>query len=368
MAATDSETTVQPTAPTARPRSVALDVLRVTAILGVVAIHIFGGIVTNQAIRGSGSWWAAVVVDIGNVWVIPVFVMVSGALVLGPRAHAAGPRAFYRKRLVRLGPAFVAWQVFYIIVVQQWLSQRNLSLADVLQQIADGKTYTHLYFLYLIVGLYCVAPVLAAFLAGGGPGRAYIFAGTVLASTLLVYVIADLSTLYGSPRPIVLNALTQWVPYVGYFLAGWALRNVKLSWPWATLAAVITLGLLAETIWQYANSGRHVLLNAVAPLGYLSVITAAISIGVFVVANSIFANVSGTGRGSRVLGVLSDATFGVYLVHFFFSILFATMFPWAAILRGENFFAATVFWAVVVVVSFAVSIGARRVPVLRRFF
>ena len=75
-------------------------------------------------------------------------------------------------------------------------------------------------------GLYAVAPVLAAFLAGGGAGRAYIFAGTVLASTLLVYVIADLSSLNGAPRPIVLDALTQWVPYVGYFLAGWALRNI----------------------------------------------------------------------------------------------------------------------------------------------
>jgi surface polysaccharide O-acyltransferase-like enzyme len=368
MTATDSETTAQPAAPAARSRSMALDVLRVTAILGVVAIHVFGGIVTNPAIRGSGSWWAGVVVDIGNVWVIPVFVMVSGALLLGPRAHAAGPREFYRKRLLRLGPAFVAWQVFYIIVVQQWLSHRNLTVADVLQQIADGKTYTHLYFLYLIAGLYLVAPVLAAFLAGGGPGRAYIFAGSVLGSTLLVYVIADLSTLYGSPRPIVLNALTQWVPYVGYFLAGWALRNVRFSWPWATLAAIGTLALLAETIWQYVNSGRHVLLNAVAPLGYLSVITAAASIGVFVVAQSIFAHAKGTGRASRVLGELSDASFGVYLVHFFFSVLFATLFPWAAVLRGENFWAATAFWAVVVVVSFAVSIGARRVPVLRRFF
>lgn len=346
----------------------ALDVLRVAAILGVVAIHVFAGMVTNPAIRGSGSWWVATALDIGNVWVIPVFVMVSGALVLGPRAHAAGPRAFYRKRLLRLGPAFIGWQIFYILVVQQWLSHRNLSLADVLQQIADGKTYTHLYFLYLIVGLYAVAPVLAAFLAGGGAGRAYIFAGTVLASTLLVYVIADLSALNSAPRPIVLGALTQWVPYVGYFLAGWALRNIALSWPWATLAAIVTLALLAETIWQYANSGRHVLLNAVSPLGYLSVIVAAASIGVFVVGQSIFAKVSGTGRAARFVRELSDASFGVFLVHFFFIVLIVTLFPGFAELRATNLFGAAAFWAVVVVISFAVSIGARRVPVLRRFF
>ncbi len=368
MTAADSDTTVPSAAPARRSRSVALDVLRVAAILGVIAIHVFAGMVTNPAIRGSGSWWVAVALDIGNVWVIPVFVMVSGALVLGPRTHAAGPRAFYRKRLYRLGPAFVVWQVFYIFVVQEWLSHRNLSLTDVLQQIADGKTYTHLYFLYLIVGLYLVAPVLAAFLAGGGPGRAYIFAGTVLASTLLVYVIADLSSLNGAPRPIVLDALTQWVPYVGYFLAGWALRNVALSWPWATLAAVITLALLAETIWQYANSGRHVLLNAVSPLGYLSFVVAAASIGVFVVGQSIFAKVTAAGRTSRVLKELSEASFGVFLVHFFFIVLIATLFPPFAEARATNIFGALAFWACVVIISFAVSIGARRVPILRRIF
>ncbi len=370
MTATDSETTAPPTAPpaAAATRSVGLDVMRVTAILGVVAIHVFGGIVSNPAIRGSGTWWAATAVDIGNIWVIPVFVMVSGALLLGPRAHAAGPRAFYRKRLLRLGPAFVAWQVFYIVVVQQWLSHRNLSLIDVLQQIADGKTYTHLYFLYLIVGLYLVAPVLAAFLAGGGAGRAYIFAGTVLVSTLLVYVIADLSALNGAPRPIVLNALTQWVPYVGYFLVGWALRKVVLSWRWATVASIVTLALLAETVWQYANSGRHVLLNAVSPIGYLGFIVAAASIGVFLVGQSVFARVKASGRFGRMLAELSDASFGVFLVHFFFIVLLAMLFPWAADLRDTNFFAAAAFWLCVVIVSFAVSLGARRVPVLRRIF
>jgi surface polysaccharide O-acyltransferase-like enzyme len=368
VTASDSTTTAPSTAPTVRPRSVALDVLRVVAILGVVAIHTFAGIVTNPAVHGSGTWWVAVALDIGNVWVIPVFVMVSGALLLGPRAHSAGPRTFYRKRLLRLGPAFVAWQVFYIVVVQMWLSQRNLSITDVLQQIADGKTYTHLYFLYLIVGLYLVAPVLAAFLAGGGPGRAYIFAGTVLASTLLVYVIADLSSLNGAPRPIVLGALTQWMPYVGYFLAGWALRNVTLSWRWATLAAVATLALLAETVWQYANAGRHVLLNAISPVGYLSVVVAAASIGVFVVAQSIFAKATPSARASRVLRELSDAAFGVFLVHFFFLVLIGTLFPSVAQLRDTSVLWATAYWACVVIISFAVTIGARRVPFLRRVF
>ena len=98
MTATDSETTVPPAAPAARSRSVALDVLRVDRDPRRRRHPRLRRHGHQSGHPRVGKLVGRVVVDIGNVWVIPVFVMVSGALVLGPRAHAAGPRAFYRKR------------------------------------------------------------------------------------------------------------------------------------------------------------------------------------------------------------------------------------------------------------------------------
>lgn len=364
----DAPTTPTPSAEGPRTRSVSLDVLRVVAILGVVAIHVFAGIVNNQAIRGSGTWWAATIIDVGNVWVIPVFVMVSGALLLGPRAHAAGPAVFYRKRLLRLGPAFVAWQLFYIIVVRLVMSHQQLTLIQILGLVADAQSYTHLYFLWLIVGLYLVAPILAAFLAAGGPRRAVILAASLLAFTFSVVALSGLSGLYGDPHPIALNALTQWMPYVGYFVAGWALRSVVLDLRWTLLTAVITALLLAETIWQFADLSRPALLQAISPTTYIGAIVGIASIGVFVVGQSLFARVRLRARASRMLAQLSDAAFGVFLVHFFFLVLAITLLPWLNAARSSNLAVAFAMWASIVVVSFAVSLGARRVPGLRRFF
>ncbi|WP_314147032.1 acyltransferase family protein [uncultured Leifsonia sp.] len=352
-----------------RTRSAALDVLRIAAILGVVAIHVFGGIVGNAAIRGSGTWWAATVIDIGSIWVVPVFVMVSGALLLSPRAHADGPAAFYRKRLLRLGPAFVFWQVFYIVVVRMLLQHQHLGLVETGGLIFDAKTYTHLYFLWLIVGLYVVAPVLAAFLNGGGQRRALVFAGSVLALTVVVVGLSGFASTHGSPHPIVLNALTQWIPYVGYFLAGWALRNLVIRAGWTSVAAIGTLGLLALTIWQYGGAGVPGWLNALSPVGYYGGIVALASIGVFVVANSLFAGGRPFGpRSSRGLATLSDAAFGVYLVHFAFLVLAELLIPGLAAGRQSTLWVALAIWAGISVLSFAVSLGARRVPYLRRLF
>src|SRR6185437_5668911 len=116
-----------------------LDGLQVAAIAGVLAIHIFGMLVVNDDWAGTGRWWAAVAVDMGSIWVVPVFVMISGALVLAPSAHAAGPVAFYRKRFVRILPALVVWHLVYLIVVRIGLRVERPGLAKVAVLFMDAQ-------------------------------------------------------------------------------------------------------------------------------------------------------------------------------------------------------------------------------------
>jgi surface polysaccharide O-acyltransferase-like enzyme len=350
------------------PRSAALDVLRIVAIFGVVAIHVFGGIVVNPELRTSPTWWAGTVVQLASIWVVPGFVMVSGALLLGARAHQDGPGHFYRKRLLRLGPAFIAWQLFYVFVVRIWMSGQQLSLGGIFQLFADGKTYTHLYFLWLIVGLYAIAPILASFLNQGGQRRAFIFAGSVLLLTFLVYGIAGLSALHGSPRPIVLGALTQWVPYVGYFLAGWALRSRILNTKQAVIVALVTVLAFGEIIVQHVISPHAALLQALAPVGYLGPVVALATIGVFLVVQSVFARIRLSHRSSQAITLMSAATFGTFLIHFFFLILAEQLIPGLVGAISSSFWAAALVWACIVALSFAVSMTALKIPYLRHFF
>src|SRR5690606_29586683 len=163
------------TATGTKTRLWSLDVTRVVAVLGVVAIHVFAELVSNAERRGSMGWWGAVIVDIGFVWVVPVFVMISGALILAPHQYREGTRSFYRRRLLRLAPAVVFWSMFYFLVIRVALTEAPVSRADIARFFLEGRPYTHLYFLWLIVGLYAVAPVLAAFLRDGGARRANIF-------------------------------------------------------------------------------------------------------------------------------------------------------------------------------------------------
>ncbi|WP_040165450.1 acyltransferase [Microbacterium gorillae] len=352
--------------PTSSPRRWSYDLLRVISIVGVIAIHVFGAVVGDPARPHDGGWWYAVAMDIGFIWVVPVFVMLSGALVLAPRQHAGGPVAFYRRRLVRLAPAFVFWQIFYIVVFRVWLTEKPTGAGAAIASVVEGRPYTHLYFLWLIVGLYAVAPVLSAFLTQGGERRALWFAGIVLGATVLTTSSAGVLTVLGVPTSTALVALTQWLPYVGYFLAGWALRAVVLRGPGLVFATVGTLAVIAGLIVQFGLRAQAPVLNALVPVSYYGPAVALAALGCFVVGNSVFAEFAPTGRLAAFVTAISDAAFGVFLVHFAVMLGLRALpifhaAPGSAVL-------ATVQWVAVVLISFAIVLLARRVPMVRRLF
>ncbi|MFG1652360.1 acyltransferase [Micromonospora sp. NPDC049275] len=362
-----AEATASGNPPVGRPpRRYGLDVLRLLAICGVVAIHVFGTYVANDDRRGSRNWWLATAVDIGAIWTVPVFVMISGALVLAPRLHQAGPAAFYRRRFARVLPALVAWHLIYLFGVRMLLRGEELTGKGLTLLLIDGKLYTALYFLWLIAGLYLVAPVLAAFLAAGGQRRAYGTAAVALGWTLAAFIVSGIAGLIGVSRPIHLGAWTMWWPYVGYFLAGWALRNTRLRGWQLPVAALVALALLAEAVWRWGAKPDLPVLQALLPVSYVGATVALAAICLFLVALSLGDRWRPSERTGRLIVDLSNASFGVFLVHLLLLALIQAAFPQLPV--GESLLTTAATFAVVIVGSFAVSLGAARVPYLRAIF
>lgn len=340
-----------------------LDVLRVISIVGVIAIHVFGNMVGNADVSGSARWWVAVTIDPGFVWVVPVFVMISGALLLEPRQFQRGPADFYRRRLLRLGPAFVFWPLFYVFVVHPAVTGQPGNLRSFVLGVVDGRSYTHLYFLWLIVGLYVVAPVFAAFLREGGTRRAYVFAGAVLAVTVAALISSNILTVAGYDRSSSQTAVTQWVPYVGFFLAGWALRDLVLQgWRLAVVGAV-TVAAIGLIIVQYGTRGNSAYLDALLPVSYYGPVVAVAALGCYITVNGALAGWQ-PGRGASILRSLSDASFGVFLVHF--AVMLAVRAIPALSDTATSLPSTFAVWAVVTVLSFVFVILARKVPGVRR--
>jgi surface polysaccharide O-acyltransferase-like enzyme len=347
------------------PRNYGLDILRILSICGVVAIHVFGLRVGAEPKAGRG-WWAAVAIDIGFIWVVPVFVMISGALLLGSRQVLEAPAAFYRKRALRLVPALIFWNAVYLVGVRIWMRHEHLTTARMLQLIYDSSVFTQLYFLWLILGLYAIAPLLATFITARDGHRAVLTAGSLLAVTVLAYMVPGILAHFGISRPIPLNVFTFWLPYVGYFAAGDALRKVRLRGLPLAAAAVVTAALVVFTVWHFGHPGVLALADQLVSTSYLGVGVALTAIGVFVVGLSVSEFIKVPRRAGALLVALSNASFGVFLVHL---VIFETIrLNVPAVLEARSFTAIAGAYMVTLAASFAVSWLASKVPLLRRVF
>ncbi|MCG2623686.1 acyltransferase [Arthrobacter sp. I2-34] len=347
-------------------RNYALDLLRIVSITGVIAIHAFGQIAGDDAARGTAGWLPAAVIDIGFIWVVPVFVMISGTLTLSLKAQLPGPRVFYRRRAVRLLPALVFWHLVYLLAVPALVSGRPLDAGQVAAEVFFNRVAPHLYFLWLILGLYLAAPPLARFLHRGSLRRAVLATAAVQLLFLAVFAVQAWNIETGGNWRFPWNILTQWIPYVGYFMAGWVLTQLLVSRNAAAAAGAAGAVLSIFNIWHWISRDKPLLLDVLAPTNYLGLGVTAASMCIFFSVFHLLRGWRPGDRTGRILRALSNASFGVFLCHYLVLLwLTFVVFPTPGV---PTFALAALKFAIATVASFAISLAAARIPVLRAVF
>ena len=371
-APTDSEPS-EPAPPSSRAAALAYtSYLRVVAIVGVVFIHIAGLTYNQHDLEGTPGWWLGAAMKYGSKWAVLAFVMVSGALLLAPPARPdAG--TFYRRRLARLGIPLLVWHIVYISLAVLTWSPRPSS-ERLLAMFLEGQSYTGLYFFWLILGLYAVTPLLWP-VAATLSTRALALAGGALAALPVLDValrgaIALLSD--KTPQEPELTMVTQFLPYVGYFLLGYALRNVVLRGARLALLAAGLVVLLVEQVVQatvaYPERPAGGIPDALSPLTYQGLVVGLSAVAVFVIIRSL-AHPGSTwaqparARRARALG---DLTFGVFACHLLVFFVLAKVLGLDVQRGAESVAGVLAINAAVVVVAFAVAWLLSRTPVLRR--
>ena len=132
------------------------DLIRAVAIFLVVMIHVSGQL-TNAWGKISTEQW--IIADIyGGIAriAVPLFFMMSGYLLL-PRSENLG--IFYTKRMTRILIPFVVWSLIYL----GWYCGNHAGTCTpsfVWDLLLVQGTYYHLWFLYSIISIYLILPVL----------------------------------------------------------------------------------------------------------------------------------------------------------------------------------------------------------------
>lgn len=132
------------------------DRLRNVATVMVVAIHVAGSVAQGNTEYDTFFWWT------GNFWdslsrpSVPLFVMLSGFLLLG-KDYPLGD--FLKRRFSRVVIPALFWMVVYNFYNYK-ATGSPATIGEALRRIAERPVHYHLWFIYLIVGLYLIYPIL----------------------------------------------------------------------------------------------------------------------------------------------------------------------------------------------------------------
>ena len=237
--------------PAKSSRLVYADLLRVLAAFAVVVIHISTRWMPDTQV-GSISWAVLCAYDALTRWCVPLFVMLSGAFLLDPDKTVTLRDLFF-KYILRVLAALLVWGSVYAVLDHghtdfhfTW-PQIKAALGLVLR----GDTHYHLWFLYMILGLYLVTPLLRAMIRGSQRGTLHWF-------FLLAFLFSSLIPVLRGFFPDLMSPVLRWVNqfelhavlgYTGYYVAGYYLKHYTLKPP--VRRAVYALGILgaAGTFW-----------------------------------------------------------------------------------------------------------------------
>lgn len=320
-----------------------LDVVRFIAMFTVVCCHctdpfnFYPGTAPNI---GEIKLWGAIY-GAALRPCVPLFVMITGALLLPVRGEAS---TFYKKRIPRVFYPFLIWSVLYNLF--PWITGLlGLSPEVVLdffpyagedvmrQSFAVSLEYiltipfnfsilaVHMWYIYLLIGLYLYLPVFSAWVEKASERAKLMFLLAWGVTLLLPYYYQFVSVyLWGTCSWNSFGMLYAFAGFNGYLLLGHYLRNLDWSLK-KTLAIGIPMFAVGYAVTFFGF--RHITAlpeytDEMLELffTYCSLNVVMMTIPVFMLAKKAKVN---SERMRKALANLTVGGFGIYMIHYFFT-------------------------------------------------
>lgn len=339
-----------------------LDVLRCLAAYAVIVLHLSGPLLTHPDPNGTILKSAAILSMTLVAWCVPIFVMVSGALNLASKSQVAG--AFFRKRWIWI-PRTLCWVAIFLGL--RFLYEPGLTWHVVMRDLWHGVPYFHLWFLFMLVGLYAVTPALA------WSARQTRKTGIFWASAVLIAAAWITATQPNAMGILQTNMFTLFVPFIGYYWLGNVLAELPIHRGFRWVGVVLTAtGAAAMMIAEQTQDARLRLLLA-PPSEYVfsafSHPVVLMSIGIFLIGAATSRRASqqtaSNARGSSqtCLARIAPLTFGVFVIHPIFLRLLSTL---PITIDLPPFAAIWVYAMMVFALSLFVAWALARIPGVQR--
>lgn len=288
------------------------DIARILAAFAVVLLHVSGARLIREDIGSSNFIWAAAF-DCAMRWSVPLFIMLSGMLFLN-KHKKLDIKKLYTKNVLRLITAFLFWSFVYNLYTA-YAECRSIPGAALgaLKNVHNGAM--HLWFIFVIIGLYIVLPFVRRMCENMTKREAECFILLSMAVTFLPKTLSSFEIF----RPFIAYwekfEICYAAGYVGVFVAGWYIDTFERSKRERIISYALGMAGFAYmfALTLYFSVERGVVADEF--MSFKSISSFLMACAVLVWCRQAFAKKPFTRRTRSNLAFYSKYTFGIYLVH-----------------------------------------------------
>ena len=314
-------------------RKLYFDIIRIVALLSIVMTHISANIVIGFPDSTKTEF------IVGNIFNglsrvgVPLFVMLSGALLLNEDRPFSVKR-FYRKSLLWMALLLIGWLAVYG-AFYAFLMPMLVGGQPSWQAFSDyvftfkGTNYPHLWYMFMIVGAYLFIPILRLFVKR--ENRKYIF-WMIVGSAVIQFTAKTADVLLSNTAVISVSGflgkfhLEFLTGYIGYFLLGWYLSEYEIKKSHRSILYAVTAVTIAFSI--FATQHWIAVIPTIRGNLYHE-----LTLPPFIFGTAVFVLIKALCNGritdSNLIIRLSTNSFGVYMIHVLYLELFTQVwFPY----------------------------------------
>ena len=357
-------------------------VMRSLACVAIVVLHTLTYSLVAAASQGPAlsneQMVGTALVQYSCMWAVPLFVMVTGALLLEPSRKVTWEK-IWRKYIARIGGALLFFGVFFLLFdlvmngAEETLNNSvfyaahpagtgyGYALLCGAIDLLTGHSWAHMWYLYMLLGLYLLLPFFKKVVDDSSEKSLRILIVVLLFFLSIVpfFGVAGITTDYRFPVATI---------YPLYLFLGYALHSgtVKVRQWLAWMVLVVSTAGIWITVW-FLNDTATDTLSYFTSYNSLPVVLQAGS--AFVLLDKVTEATSSASSHpakswlKKALLSFDSSSFGIYLIHLLFvKIAFRYIalqpfvYPWL--------FPVTIL--VVLLISWALTIGLKHVPWLNK--
>ena len=296
-----------------RKRVVYLDFLRIPAALCIILLHVSAQNWDNVSVY-SNAWLLFNAANSASRWAVPVFLMISGALLLNPDTPSDTAR-LWRGPVCRMLRVFFIWSTVYSLDALS----RGAGLESAVSTLIQGKY--HMWYLPTLAGLYMVTPLIRRITESRQLTRYFL----MLTGAFAVLIPSAIGYL----RCVDIPVLSRYLPamdeffsrfhygfggiYLFYFVLGHYLARYGFPVVSPSGSGLMAAGGYAATVvlnlfWSRKTGGPDTVFLTLDSANVLCM-----SMGIFLLARNCLNRLPPWAE--RLVSALSPCTFGIYLIH-----------------------------------------------------